>query len=147
MTDILLVLDNKTRGNRRSCSGSLPSVLQGTCFNDHTLSHLLSQFIFHSIIPPATKYSHLFHSKKMFPLNDIPYILDNLLYQRVPKSLRFLTIMYFSLPSESRVGQCGGSLCHNVVQGSTIIPSHGSAVFLVPGILFILLQYVREAIK
>ena len=78
----------------------------------------------------------------MFPLNDIPYILNNLLYQRVPKSLWFLTtIMNFSLTLESSVGQCGGSLCHTVIQGSKIISSHGSAVFLVPEILFILLQY------
>lgn len=57
MTNILLILDNKTQENRGSCSGSLPSMPQGTCFNDYLLYHLLSPFVFHGTIPSASKYS------------------------------------------------------------------------------------------
>lgn len=45
MTNILFILDNTTWEDRGSCSGSLPSVPQETCFNDYPLSFAFSIYL------------------------------------------------------------------------------------------------------
>lgn len=133
-TNILLIFDNKTQENRGSCSGSLPSVPQGTCFNDYPLSHLLSQFIFQGTIPSASKYGQdfpIFTRKSFLDLYTLhfswsrqPVLPNN------PKSQWLYTIIvHFLLISEYSVGGYGGvSLCHAVIQAPRLISSRGSAL-------------------
>lgn len=130
MTSILLSLDSKTRENRGSCSGSLPPVPQGACFNNYPLFHLVSQFVFHGTTPSASKQSQRFPIlRRVSSLNFYTLCVRQ---NRSPAknckiSVTYTVLVYFLLIAGGRTSQWCGSPCYAVLQGSRVTLSAISA--------------------